>query len=86
MPKSIPKGLNREQVLKALTDLDAEIQHSFGKATGYQLVFQGRRYAPKAVIGIALPSSTLIEAGTEHRLADPESLAMMAKVMERAGG
>ena len=53
MPKSIPKGLNREHVLKAVADLDAGIEHPFGKATGYHLIYQGRRYAPKAIIGIA---------------------------------
>ena len=53
MPQSIPKGLTREHVLKALADLDAGIDHPFGKSTGYELVHEGKRYAPKAVIGIA---------------------------------
>ena len=30
-----------------------------------------------------LPSESLIEVGTEHRLADPESLARMLEVVER---
>ena len=38
MPQSIPKGLTREHVLKALADLDAGIDHRFGKPTGYELV------------------------------------------------
>ena len=53
MPQSIPKGLTRAHVLKALTDLDAGIEHSFGRPTGYELVHAGKCYAPKAVIGIA---------------------------------
>jgi hypothetical protein len=53
MPQSIPKGLTREHVLKALTDLDAGIEHSFGKPTGYELVYEGKHYPPKAVVGIA---------------------------------
>ncbi len=32
----------------------------------------------------ALPSESLVEIGTEHRLADEESLARMLKVVERA--
>jgi hypothetical protein len=32
-----------------------------------------------------LPSESLIEVGTEHRLADPESLAKMAEAVEWAG-
>lgn len=53
MPQSIPKGLTREHVLKALADLDAGIGHSFGIPTRYEFVYEGKRYAPKAVIGIA---------------------------------
>ena len=53
MPQSIPQGLNRDHVLKALVDLDAGIDHPFGRPTGYELVHEGRRYAPKAVVGIA---------------------------------
>ncbi len=53
MPQSIPKGLNREHVLAAIADLDAGIEHSFGKPTGYELDHNGKRYPPKAVVGIA---------------------------------
>jgi hypothetical protein len=53
MPQSIPKGLTRDHVLKALADLDAGIEHPFGEATKFHLVHDGKRYAPKAVIGIA---------------------------------
>jgi len=45
MPKSIPKGLNREHVLKALDDFDAGIEHPFGKATkGSRRSDVGRRF------------------------------------------
>ena len=53
MPQSIPKGLTREHVLRALADLDAGIDHPFGAPTGYELVHDGKRYPPKAVIGLA---------------------------------
>src|SRR4051794_22232601 len=53
MPRSIPKGLTASHVLLALADLDARVEHPFGPPTGYELVHQGRRYAPKAVIGLA---------------------------------
>lgn len=33
-----------------------------------------------------LPKSALINTGTDHRLADPESLKMMLKACERAAG
>jgi hypothetical protein len=56
MPQSIPKGLTRECVLQALADLDAGIEHPFGLPTGYEVVHEGRRYAPKAVIGLVCRS------------------------------
>src|SRR3984957_15548650 len=53
MPASIPPGLKKEHVLQALTDLDGGIDHPFGAPTGYELVHDGKRYAPKAVVGLA---------------------------------
>lgn len=53
MPQSIPAGLTQEHVLRTLADLDAGIDHAFGTPTGYELVHDGRRYAPKAVVGLA---------------------------------
>jgi hypothetical protein len=53
MPKSIPEGLTQQHVLSALADLDSGVDVPFGPATGYVLVHDGKRYAPKAVIGLA---------------------------------
>jgi hypothetical protein len=53
MPQSIPRGLTRGDVLKALADLDAGLAHPFGEPTGYELAHMGKRYAPKAVVGVA---------------------------------
>src|SRR5262245_23503051 len=53
MPQSIPAGLTQEHVRRALADLDAGIDHPFGQPTEYELVHEGRRYAPKAVVGLA---------------------------------
>ena len=53
MPQSIPPGLKREHVLRTLADLDGGIDHAFGDPTKYELVHDGKRYAPKAVVGLA---------------------------------
>lgn len=53
MPQSIPAGLTQEHVLRALADLDGGIDHPFGQPTRYELVHQGKRYPPKAVVGLA---------------------------------
>jgi hypothetical protein len=33
--------------------MDAGVDHRFGASTGYELDYNGRRYPPKAVIGLA---------------------------------
>jgi hypothetical protein len=53
MPQSIPPGLQREHVLLALAELDAGVAHPFGDPTRYELVHEGKRYAPKAAVGLA---------------------------------
>jgi hypothetical protein len=53
MPQSIPAGLTRSHALQAIADLDASVAHPFGQPTGYELVHEGKRYPPKAVIGLA---------------------------------
>jgi putative restriction endonuclease len=53
MPQSIPEGLTREHILRALDELDAGEEHPFGTPTGYELLHDGRSYPPKAVIGLA---------------------------------
>lgn len=53
MPQSIPAGLTREHVLNAIADLDAGLDNPFGTPTGYELLHDGKRYAPKAAVGLA---------------------------------
>jgi hypothetical protein len=53
MPQVIPEGLTRDHVLRALAELDTDPSHPFGEPTGYELLHDGKRYAPKAVIGLA---------------------------------
>jgi hypothetical protein len=58
MSKAIPKGLTKQHVLSALADLDSGVDAPFGPALGYELVHNGNRYAPKAVIGLAFKHLT----------------------------
>lgn len=58
MPKAIPGGLMQQHVLLALKDVDEGVEHSFGEATGYQLVHDGKSYSPKAVVGLAFKHLT----------------------------
>jgi|688.fasta_scaffold58762_3 hypothetical protein len=53
MPQSIPPGLTKEHIIRTLAEIDDGLAHPFGKATGYELVHDGKKYAPKAVVGLA---------------------------------
>jgi hypothetical protein len=53
MPQSIPPGLTKEHILRTLAEIDDGLAHPFGKATGYELVHDAKKYAPKAVVGLA---------------------------------
>jgi hypothetical protein len=53
VPQSIPQGLTPADVLPALADLDGGAEHPFGPPTGYEVLHAGKRYAPKAVVGLA---------------------------------
>lgn len=58
MSKAIPAGLTQQHVLQAIQDLNAGIDHPFGLPSGYELIHEGRRYPPKAVVGIAFQHFT----------------------------
>jgi 5-methylcytosine-specific restriction protein A len=53
MSDQIPDGILSTHILSAITDLNNGVTHDFGDSTGYDLLFKGRRYPPKAVIGLA---------------------------------
>ena len=50
----IPPGITREDVIRAIADLKAgTVTHEFHESERYDLVYEGERYAPKAVLGVA---------------------------------
>lgn len=52
-PKGVPDGITREHLLAGIDDLDQSKDHSFGNSTGYDVLHANKRYAPKAVVGLA---------------------------------
>lgn len=50
----IPKDLTRENVLKAIANLDGGVSIRWTKSRKYDLVYEGKHYAPKAVLGLAI--------------------------------
>jgi len=54
MANRIPEGIRAQHILSAIDDLNNRVRHPFGESTVYDLLFNGHRYPPKAVIGLAL--------------------------------
>lgn len=53
MSAPIPAGISPEAIRVAASRLDAGEQHPFGQATTYEALIDGKRYPPKALIGVA---------------------------------
>ena len=50
----IPTGITAEHVRLAVQDFDAKaVEHRFADSTRYDLLIEGRRYPPKAILGLA---------------------------------
>jgi hypothetical protein len=50
---SIPDEITREQILAAITNFNQGVDHRFGHSTTYDLLHEGERYPPKAIVGLA---------------------------------
>jgi len=50
---AIPRGITGDDVRQAIGEYDRGVNHGFGPSTRYDLVFLGRRYPPKAIVGLA---------------------------------
>jgi 5-methylcytosine-specific restriction protein A len=49
----IPDGVTRQNILAAIQGLNDGVEHEFAESTGYDVLFEGRPYPPKAVVGVA---------------------------------
>lgn len=58
MSSKLLDAIARQHIVAAMHDLDRGVSHTFGESTGYDVLFEGRRYAPKAVIGLAVRRCT----------------------------
>lgn len=53
MPIKLPIDIPRHYLLNAIATIDNQIPNPFGESTAYDVFHNGKRYAPKAVIGVA---------------------------------
>lgn len=55
---NIPEGITREHVLLAIDDYLKGVKHGFSPSTKYDLVHEGHRLPPKAIVGLAARRAT----------------------------
>lgn len=53
MAFKLPTEISRQHLLSAIAEIDNRSFHPFGESTGYDVLHNGKCYAPKAVVGIA---------------------------------
>jgi hypothetical protein len=49
----IPDGITRGDILQGIAEFNAGVAHEFAESTSYDLLHNGKRYPPKAVLGLA---------------------------------
>jgi len=49
----IPDGITSEHIQQAIMDFEAGVPHEFVDSTAYDLLHEGKRYPPKAILGLA---------------------------------
>jgi hypothetical protein len=62
---ALPDTITRADILAAIEAFDNGAAHRFADSTGYDILFEGHRYPPKAIVGIAARSVTGVDYGPE---------------------
>jgi len=53
IPASELRNISRAHIEQAIHDFNGSAHHGFGESTDYDLIVQGKRYPPKAILGLA---------------------------------
>lgn len=80
----LPKNITADHVREAIALLDAGREHAFGGSSKFDLLVDGRRYAPKAVLGIAASLASGRELGP-HDFRGGHGTNQANAVLERLG-
>ena len=63
--KKIPDGLTADHILRAMKDWDSGVRPDFGASIKHDLLHEGKRYPPKAIIGLAFKylTGSILDSG-----------------------
>lgn len=83
MADRIPDGITSEHILAAIEDLKNGAHHRFGESTKFDLLYDGSRYPPKAVLGLAAAKAIGREFGPDDFKGGLESKCFA--ILEKSG-
>lgn len=83
MADNIPDGILRAHIIEAINRLDAGAEHQFSESTVYDVAFEGHRYPPKAVVGIAAEILTGAPLGPKDFKGGQESKCF--RILQKTG-
>ena len=63
MTKILPDSILHNHIVEAFNRYKAGVYHQFADSTAYDVIFQGQRFPPKAIVGIAAKLSTGLQFG-----------------------
>jgi 5-methylcytosine-specific restriction enzyme A len=58
MRERLPSSISRDAIVRAIKEFENGASHNFGQSTYYDLLYEGRRYPPKAIVGLAATAVT----------------------------
>jgi 5-methylcytosine-specific restriction protein A len=58
VPERLPTSIPQIRIVDAIRSFDAGAPHRFGRSTTYDVLYEGRRYPPKAIVGLAAEAIT----------------------------
>ena len=73
MAENLPDDIQRDHILEAISLYDSGTEHQFADSTIYDVLFDGKRYPPKAIVRIAAETITGIPLGPKDFKGGQES-------------
>jgi len=83
MADNLPDGIQRSHIIEAISRFDSGVEHQFSDSTVYDVAFEGRRYPPKAIVGLAAEILTGTSLGPKDFKGGQESKCF--RILQKAG-
>lgn len=83
MTENLPDNIQRHHIIEAIDRYNSGTNHQFAESTIYDVVFEGNRYPPKAIVGIAAEILTGAPLGPKDFKGGQESKCF--RILQKTG-